>query len=165
MKRKMDEINRQIEMNKKEIELLHTAVNEDVYSPSRPVSPPASSANPNAIPALANISLPSNIVDILKSIQVTSASAAEMASTTAPFDLMEEYMPSHMMTHISDYVPTIAASSSAGAPSKLAQMTDEELLRMVPDDSLIDIAPPPSKKTKIDFEPLPPGIEEDEYVP
>lgn len=57
-------------------------------------------------------------------------------------------------------------SNVSDAPSRLAQLTDDELMRLVPDDSLIDIAPPPTKKSKFEDEPPPPGLEEDEeYKP
>lgn len=160
LKLEMDEINRQIEMNRKEIELLNTAKLDEPYSPSRPVSPsPSGSSMIPGLGNITNISIPSDLADILKSISGASMTGVDAMPT-------EEYAPTHPIMHTGDYIPGLSASPpTVSAPSKLARMTDEELLRMVPDDSLIDIAPSPAKKTKFDVEPLPPGIDEEEYVP
>lgn len=173
IQRKMDEISRQIEMQKKEIAML--AVREDSYPASRTdpsISQLASdvdAGDTNVIPGLGDIPIPTNLVDILKSIKGPTDTVVASGSTSStnygvPPGIGDEYTPTHSATTIYspvvDYIPT----TTANTPGKLAQMTDEELLRMVPDDSLIS-QPPPAKKGKFDIQPLPPGIEQEEYVP
>lgn len=173
MRRKMDEISRQIEMQKREIELLSAPVNDEPYSPSGPVSPSTQFATgvdsdeQNIIPGLGDIPIPSNLADILKTIKGPSTDmpiAMSSAMSYGANNISDEYTPinpvSTIYQSVVDYIPATTANQ---APGKLAQMTDEELLRMVPDDSLI--SPPPAKKTRFDVEPLPPGVDNDEYIP
>lgn len=199
IQREMEELNRQIEAEKMEIALLHTAEIDEPYSPTNSVSPPitladvssmpasASASSNSNIPTLANISIPANLVDILKSISSVSSSTIEanqMSGTSAV--VMNQYTTTGSIacTSETEYVPLVASSSSATTttiydpsiggndyatkssnegPSKLAQLTDEELLRLVPDDSLIAL--PPSKRPKYDDEePLPPGIDSNEFI-
>lgn len=198
IKREMEELNRQIEAEKMEIALLHTADIDEPYSPSNSVSPPMiESKNSNNIPALANISIPANLADILKSIKGTATTSAGPSAVSSNYDpssiivcssahvtanystisghINNDYVsPATVPSYIdllgattADYTST--STSIKNEPSKLAQLTDEELLRLVPDDSLIDfgaVAPPSSKKSKYDLEPAPPGIDDDdEYCP
>lgn len=171
----MAEINRQIEMRQKEIEemeMRNSTAYEEPYSPSRPVTPPLAKPS-TSLSSLANITLPSNLADILKSINVTASVQSEgimsLPSTSTAFgDLAEEYNPTDPIVpfdYVSGAIATTAAIPGGHTPSsKLAQMTDEELLRMVPDD--LDLPPPPpAKKGKFEGEPLPPGIEDEEYIP
>lgn len=181
-----------------EIALLHTADIDEPYSPSNSVSPtmPIDAQSSNNIPALANISIPANLADILKSIKSTTSastvpplassnydpntiivgSSARVAAnyTTISGHITNEYVPPSTVPAFADLLGAstseyTTSSSIKNEPSKLAQLTDEELLRLVPDDSLIDIgvvAPQSSKKFKYDLEPAPPGIDDDEeYCP
>lgn len=194
IQRKMDELNRQIEAQKMEIAML----DPEVVSAEEPYSPSSSlSAAPSQIPALANISIPSNLQEILNSIKQVSTlpstdsivpkSAAATTTTSITVDDDEEYNPIPTDTEYnpSDYVPmkTLhtkhfqcapmdAVQSTSKEPSKLAQLTDEELLSMVPDD--IDLPPVSSLKKQTNesvtrmsnyavYEPPPPGDEE--YIP
>lgn len=170
----MDEISRQIEMQKKEIAML--AVREDAFTNSRAEPSVSQSIDDgseiNVIPGLGDIPIPTNLVDILKSIKGPSDTMVTTASTSTNYNVSiieDEYTPlnpaSMMFAPVADYIPT----NTINTPGKLAQMTDEELLRMVPDDSLIPAAPPPPpsapKHPKTDAEPLPPGVSEEEYIP
>lgn len=183
--RAMEELNREIETQKMEIALLHTAAIDEPYSPSNSVSPPIPIDPP--IPELANISIPANLADILKSIKSTSSTTS---LPTTSYDsnaivvgssahLMPNYstISSHMLPTeyvLQGNVPTFSDllgstsdyNPSRSEPSKLAQLTDEELLRLVPDDSLIHFNAPSSSKSAYEYEPGPPGIDDDEeYFP
>lgn len=186
MQRKMDELNRQIEAQKMEIAgMLHSDV-VNVDEPYSPTSSMSLSKKPTAIPALANISIPSNLQEILNSINKRPTTDPSMISKSALND--EEYTPIPMDSDYNlsaDYIPTKTSSlkhfqsssidtmqSTSKEPSKLAQLTEEELLSMVPDD--IELPPVTSFKkqsnesasrmTNFDiFEPPPPG--EEEYLP
>lgn len=166
---------------------------DEPYSPSS--SLPANAA-PSKIPALANISIPSNLQEILNSIKQvstlpsTDSIVPKSAATTTPAIAAnddDEYnpIPTDAEYNPSDYVPmkTLHSThfqstsidtmqSTSKEPSKLAQLTDEELLSMVPDD--IDLPPVSSLKKQTNesvtrmsnyamFEPPPPG--EEEYIP
>lgn len=199
IKREMEELNRQIEAEKMEIALLHTGDIDEPYSPSNSVSPPmpinVDQQNSNNISALHSISIPANLADILKSIKSTPTTSTIPSLASSTFDpntmivgssalvtpnyttisghISNEYVNPLTMPSYADLLGTSASdyttSSSKNEPSKLAQLTDEELLRLVPDDSLIDfdaVAPPSIKKPKYDMEPAPPGIADDEeYCP
>lgn len=195
IKREMEELNRQIEAEKMEIALLHTADIDEPYSPSNSVSPPMGDAqNSSNIPALANISIPADLADILKSIKSTTSTSAVASLSTASYEpnaliagssahvipnyttigshIGNEYMSSSTAYTDAIGITTTEYTSSSSMqcePSKLAQLTDEELLRLVPDDSLLDfgvVSAPSSKKSKYDLEPAPPGIDDDdEYCP
>lgn len=131
---KLDELNRQIEAEKKQIAMLGTDIDEP-YSPTSSVSPPI---NPN----LSNISIPANLADILKN--------AFGSSTSTQIQMPLNQYSSMMDTSDTEYVPTPSAGASisyapalipppmisptASQPSKLAQLTDEELMRLVPDE-------------------------------
>lgn len=201
IKREMEELNRQIEAEKMEIALLHTADIDEPYSPSNSVSPPMSapisvvdSQSSNNIPALANISIPANLADILKSIKCTASTSSAPSLVSSNYDpstilvgssaqltanytsisghITSEYVPP---TTVPTYIDLLGASTSdyttstsiKNEPSKLAQLTDEELLRLVPDDMDFGaVVSPSSKKPKYDLEPAPPGIDDDdEYCP
>lgn len=216
IQRKMDELTRQIEAQKMEIAgMLQTDVVhlDEPYSPTSLLGSAAASASTKrSIPALAEISIPSNLQEILNSIN--KVSVQETASNDAPTlvisDSDEEYTPTASTgipyeSSSAGYIPSKKllgneALSSAPAhlysqtlnvqeqgnlittqkePSKLAQLTDEELLSMVPDDIRMESIPLPkrssntdaggipsvAKKTKYHlYDPPPPGLEE-EYVP
>lgn len=188
----MDELNRQIEAQKMEIAMLDSdAVTVD--EPYSPTSSMSTNKTPATIPALANISIPSNLQEILNTIKQKS-SFTDPTNTTSKSAIAtiddEEYTPTPMDTEYSpsaDYIPMKTSNlkhfqstpinhtmqSTSKEPSKLAQLTEEELLSMVPDD--IELPPVTSfKKQPNDvllrmsnydiYEPPPPG-EEDEYVP
>lgn len=181
IQRKMEELNRQIEVEKMEIALLNTVDIDEPYSPSNSVSPPIPTQPdvPTATPGnseintnLANISIPANLADILKSLnRSTSGETSQLASLSS--------ITSNVVTNYTEteYIPTIPCSTFdinsdyitrplKDEPSKIGQLTVEELLRLVPDDSLIELSqPPPIKKTKYDIDILPPGIDRDEYNP
>lgn len=169
LNRKMEELGRQIAAQKQEIAGMLNL--DEPYSPTSMlgIEKPANS--------LSNIAIPSNLQEILNSIKGTSN-----ASTTMKYGADEEYDPTAVVPSASSlsyqpmgvgYLPVIPDN----APSKLAQLTDEELLRMVPDDMVA-----PKRTTTVDFgggsfaaasvrskytvaqEPLPPGMD-DEYVP
>lgn len=190
IQRKMDELNRQIEAQKMEIAgMLHSDV-VNVDEPYSPTSSMSSSQKPSTIPALANISIPSNLQEILNSIKQVSSLPTTDQSVISQSALNddEEYTPTAMDSEYNPsagYIPTKASSlihfqsasmdamqSTSKEPSKLAQLTEEELLSMVPDD--IELPPVTSFKkqsnesasrmTNFDiFEPPPPG--EEEYIP
>lgn len=137
IKREMEELNRQIEAEKMEIALLNTDGDLEPYSPTGALSPSISAEPSNsAMPTLANISIPANIVDILKSIQESSGVNESAIATTST-----GYVPSMYSSNpieSGEYIPTSTTmvDNSKSEPSKLAQLSDEELLRLVPDDSL-----------------------------
>lgn len=164
-------------------------------SPPMPIN--VDQQNTNNISALHSISIPANLADILKSIKSTPTPSTMQSLASSTYDPNAMLVGSSgLLTpnyttisgHLSnDYVNPLTVPSYAdllGAstsdyntssiihnnePSKLAQLTDEELLRLVPDDSLIDfdvVAPPSSKKSKYEMQPAPPGIADDEeYCP
>lgn len=133
---KLDELNRQIEAEKKQIAMhLGTVDIDEPYSPTSSVSPPI---NPN----LSNISIPANLADILKNVASFGSSSNQIP--------LNQY-GSIMDTSDTEYVPVSSGSSSisyapaqllpppplvtaSSQPSKLAQLTDEELMRLVPDE-------------------------------
>lgn len=137
---KLDELNRQIELEKKQIANLQTVDIDEPYSPTSSVSPPI---NTNLSDVVSNISIPANLVDILKNV----ASFGGPTSNQMPIN---QYGAA--MIDDNEYVPVASASSSSigyapapsqlippittasSQPSKLAQLTDEELLRLVPDE-------------------------------
>ncbi len=192
IQRKMDELNRQIEAQKMEIAgMLDTNV-ASVDEPYSPTSSMSTNAKPATIPALANISIPSNLQEILNSIKQVSADQANTSksATTSVLNDDEEYNPIQMDAEYNpsaDYIPMKAFNlkqfqtssttdntmqqSTSKEPSKLAQLTEEELLSMVPDD--IDLPPvtsfkkqsnePAIRMSNYDLYDAPPG--DDEYVP
>lgn len=191
IQRKMEEITRQIEAQKKEIADMFQSVPgnlEEPYSPTSMLGQDTGGENTmqQQMTTLENISIPSNLQDILNSINKVIPTNPHQALT----DKDEEYTPSavgstaslasYQPASNSDYIPTkmVGPSTSSPvmsspmdvdmrvhqtAPSKLAQLTEEELLSMVPDD--VQLPPIAPKRTVYKFsEPLPPGLE-DEYVP
>lgn len=192
IQRKMDELNRQIEAQKMEIAgMLHSddVTDDEPYSPSSSMS--AITKPSAAIPALANISIPSNLQEILNSIKQVSATVDQISKpSTSMSDDDDEYTPIPMDSEYNpsaaDYIPMTTSNlkhfqsssmdpmqSTSKEPSKLAQLTEEELLSMVPDD--IELPPVTSFKKHSNestsrmsnydvFEPAPSG-EDDEYIP
>lgn len=136
-KQQLEELNRQIEAEKKQIAMhLQTADIDEPYSPSS-VSPPMGGANISDV--VSNISIPDNLADILKNVASFGSAPTQLS--------MNQYGASLMDTSDTEYVPVPPASSSisyapapahpvavSSQPSKLAQLTDEELLRLVPDE-------------------------------
>lgn len=185
MQREMEEINRQIEAEKKQIALhLQTADIDEPYSPTNSVSPPINTnisdvVSTSSNSALANISIPANLADILKNIAASSNQVMPMNQyNPLPMDANmadSEYIPSITPSTTSMLGYTTVASNeygfttsmasvtnkmSSSEPSKLAQLTDEELLKLVPDE--IELAPP-TKRPKYDLRP--PGIDDDDEIP
>lgn len=134
-KQQLDELNRQIEAEKKQIAMhLQTVDIDEPYSPTSSVSPPI---NTNLSDVVSNISIPANLADILKNV-------ASFQSTTTSMS-MSQYSASLMDTSDNEYVPASISYAPASSqlaqsvatssqPSRLAQLTDEELLRLVPDE-------------------------------
>ncbi|XP_037819855.1 serine-rich adhesin for platelets [Lucilia sericata] len=155
LKRKMEEINRQIAAQEMEIAGLLTG------EPTAFGSASASSSN-----VLANISIPSNLSQILASIKTTgkdqsvvpppppligsllkSSSGAMVTSATE-----EEYNPAESMGSTFEDKNS-ATGSNTSSTSLLAKLSEAELLSMVPDDIVIT----PNKPTRYE-EPPPPGV-------
>lgn len=151
---------------------------EEPYSPSRPVSD--SSKDKVASIPLANISIPSNLQEILASLKNVGAVVPQQQQQTSVAarqadeeDDDDEYNPlpisssTQMSTETykprptspstrafllaqeeqsAEEIPFLSSSSSSGAvvgnsgPSKLSYMTDDELMRLVPDG--VDLSPP-----------------------
>lgn len=161
LQRKMEELVRQIEVQKQEIAML---------GGDEP-------ANVAAASGLSGIAIPSNLKEILNSIR--GAPPPSTASAAINYGV-EEYDPTAVVPSASGaiaYQPLAVGYVPAAvdnAPSKLAQLTDEELLNMVPDDIRNEILPPKrakfdqsanmSRYTVVSQEPPPPGMG-DEYVP
>lgn len=197
--RKMDEINREIVKSQIEIAgmLLPGGSNNTASILAEPYSP-TSAPITKSIPTLANISIPSNLQEILNSIKNVTTDSLSPSSSSSSSLLMgklssssslayskkvidgdnvgnddddEEYTPAPISAPsyapMVDYIPSKTISSdknNSNEPSKLARLTDEELMNMVPDDMDINL-PPAMKKAKYSIdEPPPPGLE-DEYVP
>lgn len=136
-KQKLEELNRQIEAEKKEIAMhLQTADIDEPYSPSSSVSPPI---NTNLSDVVSNISIPANLADILKNVASFQSTNNQLPMNQYSASLMDtsetEYVPVATSSSLS-YAPTTSqmSHSVSSQPSKLAQLTDEELLRLVPDE-------------------------------
>ncbi|XP_077292288.1 protein partner of snf isoform X2 [Arctopsyche grandis] len=175
LQRKMDELTRKIEEEKKQIENMGVNISGDSldepYSPSRPMSP---SASGNPLPELSSISLPSNLQEILASIQkkiqgptndlTDSQSSTEayvpqpilsssIASVNSPY-YKEGFSGDVDMRMINTPVfPTFAKNKmdvTNKGTSKLSTLSEAELLSMVPDDEILL----PSNKSSV-YPPLP----------
>ncbi|XP_031636315.1 uncharacterized protein LOC116349151 isoform X2 [Contarinia nasturtii] len=147
-KQQLEELNRQIEAEKKEIAMMHLQQTVDIdepYSPTSSVSPPI---NQNLSDVVSNISIPANLADILKNVasfgSTTTANQIPLNQyTTSLMDTSDEYVPMAPGTStISCYAPTPSLqltqpnvdAAAASQPSKLAMLTDDELMRLVPDE-------------------------------
>ncbi|ALC46570.1 pps [Drosophila busckii] len=128
LERKVDEINKQILAQRMEIAGLLNV------EPSV-LAQPSSSSN-----VLASISIPPNLTKILASLKAKSDTT--VSSALAGDD--EEYNPEDAISSSSSY--GIGAGKSK---SRLAQLSEAELLSMVPDNMLTDTIP---------TEPPPPGL-------
>lgn len=136
---KLDEINRQIEAEKKQIAMhLRTVDIDEPYSPTSSVSPPI---NTNLSDVVSNISIPANLADILKNVASFGSTASQMPMNqySTMMDTSDtEYVPVSSVGSSMSYAPGPAqltqSIAAASQPSKLAQLTDEELLRLVPDE-------------------------------
>ncbi|EDW84980.2 uncharacterized protein Dwil_GK14401 [Drosophila willistoni] len=120
LERQVQEINKQIAAQQKEIAGLLNV---------EPSGKPTTSSN-----ILAGISIPPNLSKILASIKESSDT-----QTTSNALNSEEYNPEDAITTTSSY-PVIAARKSR---SRLAQLSEAELLSMVP-DNLADVAATPA---------------------
>uniref|UniRef100_A0A1A9W2B6 PHD-type domain-containing protein n=1 Tax=Glossina brevipalpis TaxID=37001 RepID=A0A1A9W2B6_9MUSC len=155
LKRKMDEINRQIAAQEMEIAGLLTG------------EPTATTSN-----VLANISIPSNLSQILASINIKPAltagepqpppppligslikSKAHISTDTAVG--IEEYNPNEASNKNVEPNDKTIATTTGSKSSRLAQLSEAELLSMVPDDIIIEKTPAPES---YDSEPPPPGV-------
>ncbi|XP_067615651.1 uncharacterized protein pps isoform X2 [Eurosta solidaginis] len=158
LKRKMDELNRQIAAQEKEIAGLLN-VESSCYAAT-------SSSKTSAV--LANISIPSNLSQILASIkskpegnqrrnstiQVHSHQTVikTVTKTRSSIAVDEEYNPE--MTSFGSNADPIGKASS-----RLAQLSEAELLSMVPDGMMDSTHIPKITETKQRFEePPPPGV-------
>lgn len=155
LQRKMEELMRQIEVQKQEIALL---------GGEKPTEG-----------GLSGIAIPSNLKEILNSIK-GGATSGSVNYGTEEYDPMV-VQPSASAVAYQQLNVGYTPAATNNAPSKLAQLTDEELLSMVPDEIRNEILPPKrppivldhpsanmSSKYSVSQEPLPPGMDE-EYVP
>ncbi|XP_065367348.1 serine-rich adhesin for platelets isoform X2 [Calliphora vicina] len=156
LKRKMEEINRQIAAQEMEIAGLLTG------EPTGFGSASTSSSN-----VLANISIPSNLSQILASIKTSGkdqsvipppppliGSLLKTSSASATtFAVEEEYNPAEG-TGSTYETKNTATGSNTNSTSLLAKLSEAELLSMVPDDIVIT----PNKPTTRYEEPPPPGV-------
>lgn len=194
IRREMEEINRKIAEEKNEIVgIINKAeLKEDEIK---------STLDPSLI---TDIAIPSNLSEILASIKTTPSSvgdilkggsAKETTKNAPPVeDDEDEYVPTAVYSsYKSGYgygtgqsgiaesssmprKPSAVGTGNSSGTSRLAKLTEEELLRMVPDDSYLqpskptpsaieldsDDSAPSSKKPKWDSnEPPPPGMEGD----
>ncbi|KAM7362521.1 protein partner of snf isoform 2-T2 [Cochliomyia hominivorax] len=154
LKRKMEEINRQIAAQEMEIAGLLTG------EPAAFGSATASTSN-----VLANISIPSNLSQILASIKTTGK---DHSVVPPPPPLIGSLLPATSTATVTadlEYNPEVIGSSFKGkdststetnssSTSLLAKLSEAELLSMVPDDIVI---PPTNKPTRYE-EPPPPGV-------
>ncbi|KNC31839.1 hypothetical protein FF38_12420 [Lucilia cuprina] len=150
LKRKMEEINRQIAAQEMEIAGLLTG------EPTAFGSASASSSN-----VLANISIPSNLSQILASIKTTGK---DQSVVPPPPPLIGSLLKSSSSATEEEYNPAesigstfedknTATGSNTSSTSLLAKLSEAELLSMVPDDIVIT----PNKPTRYE-EPPPPGV-------
>ncbi|KAH8419062.1 hypothetical protein KR222_002912 [Zaprionus bogoriensis] len=180
LERKVNEINKQIAAQRMEIagllnvepsvsysERLSWHKPNNTYCCQQNLNKPSSSSN-----VLASISIPPNLTRILASLKENSESNVITTSGTTAND--EEYNPEEDITTNNAYgmskcecretlhyllnVRLIAARTNpegtAKSKSRLAQLSEAELLSMVPDD-LVDLPPKPSTWHE---EPPPPGV-------
>uniref|UniRef100_A0A1A9UYH6 PHD-type domain-containing protein n=1 Tax=Glossina austeni TaxID=7395 RepID=A0A1A9UYH6_GLOAU len=159
LKRKMDEINRQIAAQEMEIAGLLTG---------EPTAFAATSATSNV---LAKISIPSNLSQILASINIKPAVAAGEPQPPPPPLIgsliksktlvsaeavgIEEYNPTETLNKNDEPNDKPTATTVSSKSSRLAQLSEAELLSMVPDDIIIEKTPAPES---YDEEPPPPGV-------
>ncbi|EDV91476.1 uncharacterized protein LOC6568240 [Drosophila grimshawi] len=138
LERKVDEINKQIAAQRMEIAGL---LNMEPSSLDKPTS----SSN-----VLAGISIPPNLTKILASLKEQSESNKAASSDN-------EYNPKNAITLNSSYAMSNQnADGVTKTKSRLAQLSEAELLSMVP-DNLVDIPSTPSPSIR-HSEPPPPGV-------
>ncbi|EDW67985.1 death-inducer obliterator 1 [Drosophila virilis] len=138
LERKVNEINRQIAAQRMEIAGLLNV------EPSILDKPSSSSK------MLASISIPPNLTKILASLKEKSESQTRPKSSED-----EEYNPEDAITSNSSYgMATKSAVGATKAKSRLAQLSEAELLSMVP-DNMVDLTPTNSATND---EPPPPGV-------
>lgn len=163
LKRKMDELNRQIAAQEKEIAGLLNVESSCFAS---------SSTGTKASAVLANISIPSNLSQILASIKSKpDGSQTHFPSTKlkSQSTLMQTVRKSNSSMLDEEYNPELvtfntSAKQAEKSSSRLAQLSEAELLSMVP-DGMID-TPPTQKshssctdiKSSHNEEPPPPGV-------
>lgn len=194
IRREMDEINRKIAEEKNEIVgIINKAeLKEDEIK---------STLDPSLI---TDIAIPSNLSEILASIKSTPSSGSDTLkgkeaikstlSTSVPTaDDEEEYVPTSIYSSYksgygygasksqpnSEPMKSLTESGSSNRTSRLANLSEAELLSMVPDDSYLqssstskssipvveldsdDSISPPKKSKWVSSEPPPPGLEGD----
>lgn len=196
IRREMEEINRKIAEEKSEIVgIINKAeLKEDEIK---------STLDPSLI---TDIAIPSNLSEILASIKSTPSTGSDIAKGKEPIksstlsasvpmeDDEDEYVPTSVYSsYKSGYgygaskpaagpepIRTLTASGSSTGTSRLANLSEAELLSMVPDDSYLqasstrksaaipvveldsdDSIPPPKKASWDASEPPPPGVETD----
>lgn len=180
IRREMEEINRKIAEEKNEIVgiISKAELKEDEIK---------STLDPSLI---TDISIPSNLSEILASIKSTPSDPKVGGSTKEPIknvpsaeDDEDEYVPTAVYSGYKSgygYGSSNTPTETKSGTSRLANLTEEELLRMVPDDSYLpptstgkstatsivdldsDDSATPSKKAKWNSsEPPPPGMEGD----
>ncbi|XP_034116404.2 uncharacterized protein LOC117576007 isoform X2 [Drosophila albomicans] len=138
LERKVNEINKQIAAQRKEIAGLLNVESPVLTQPS-PLS--------NAI---ANISSIPNLNNILASLKNKTET---IAKASAGDD--EEYNPEDAIASNSSYgMGTRIPENATRTKSRLAQLSEAELLSMVPDNLVDDLAP----STRHNEEPPPPGV-------
>ncbi|EAT41149.1 AAEL007181-PA, partial [Aedes aegypti] len=155
IRREMEEINRKIAEEKNEIVgIINKAeLKEDEIK---------STLDPSLI---TDIAIPSNLSEILASIKTTPSSVGDILKGGSAKETTKNAPK-----------PSAVGTGNSSGTSRLAKLTEEELLRMVPDDSYLqpskptpsaieldsDDSAPSSKKPKWDSnEPPPPGMEGD----
>ena len=139
LQKEMEELNRRIAEEKNQIVgiIKKSDIGEAEIKKTLPTS-------------LIGIALPSNLKDILKSINIVgSASKVEtpISEDVTMIDEDEEYVPECPSSSLLGYKSagfsyTATSTSTVDTPpkdstSKLATLTEEELLRMVPDDAKV----------------------------
>ncbi|EDW15428.1 uncharacterized protein Dmoj_GI24826 [Drosophila mojavensis] len=134
LERKVDEINKQIAAQRMEIAGL---LNVE----------PSILEKPTSSNVLANISIPPNLTKILASIKEKESNARPISNDD------EEYNPEDAISTCS-YDMGKKSEGATKTKSRLAQLSEAELLSMVP-DNLVDLTPTKSARH---LEPPPPGV-------
>ncbi|XP_005188356.2 uncharacterized protein LOC101895968 [Musca domestica] len=148
LKRKMEEINRQIAAQEMEIAGLLTGETAKYGKTSGPKSK-----------VLANIAIPSNLPQILASIKTSNPTQEVRPAVPPPPPLIGSLITSTLPEPVDEYNPADPIESSYGhkstsSTSRLAKLSEAELLSMVPDDIVINVKPPAGRCD----EPPPPGV-------
>ncbi|XP_061400775.1 uncharacterized protein LOC133336495 [Musca vetustissima] len=158
LKRKMEEINRQIAAQEMEIAGLLTGETAKYGNTSGTTSK-----------VLANIAIPSNLSQILASIKTSNPAQEVRSAVPPPPPLIGSLITSPALPEsVEEYNPADPIESSYGqkiltffsslsgttSTSRLAKLSEAELLSMVPDDIVLNVKTPPGRCD----EPPPPGV-------